>query len=153
MDSKNMCMKKTLWSLIVVATLFVLKPFINAFGCDYKLYQESPTFEFSSTCNRGFVVSDIHDMSSNTRFIRKALYGYWNGYSFNIPVYEKIWYLDGVSNKSFTIDPFSRYTVMNLWSLYSYTPEDGLVYSFLEDNDGHLFYYRFDKTPIRGFIN
>lgn len=141
--------------LSLILTPIVLFPFINSLGCDFAFYKESQTYKFNSRCRNGVVTSDIYDKTTNTRVIRKALYGYMNDYSFNIPFYSKeIARPDSVDGLVIGDDfePFARFDVLNLWSLYSFKAyEKNHYYSFIEDNDGYIFDYSFYKTPKRGF--
>ncbi|HDV5422822.1 TPA: hypothetical protein RI748_002422 [Vibrio cholerae] len=144
-------MSRIYFFVLSLASLYVFKPFINAWGCDFAFYQNNENFKFKSTCRNGIVLSDVYDKRNQSRLIRKSLYGYWGGISYNIPIYSK---KINYSNAEFDVDPFFSHEVLQLWTLSSFKdPYENMVYSLLDSKEGYMFHYSYDKTPKRAVLD
>ncbi|EGQ7641401.1 hypothetical protein NPV54_002578 [Vibrio cholerae] len=136
---------------ISLTSLYVIKPFINAWGCDFAFHQNNEVLKLKSMCRNGIVVSDVYDKRNQSRLIRKSLYGYWDGISYNIPIYSKE---INYSNAEFDVDPFFSHEVLQLWTLSSFkNSNENVIYSLLDSKEGYMFNYSYDKTPKRGVID
>lgn len=104
------------------------------------------------SCKSGILVSDFFEKNTNTRTLRKSIYGYWNGFAFNIPVYQKKYVVKSSNDSSIT--PITRYEIYSIWSIYPYQSAYGnTVYTFLDSNVGFLLESKFIYNPSYGFIN
>lgn len=145
-------MYKIIIILIITLTLFIIKPFINGLGCDFKINNENQVVKYSITCNNGLVLSDFYDKKSETRTIRRSFYGYWGGYVYNIPFYQSK-YITSTSGIQSSISKLSKYEISTLWSVYLIEPSnENISYSFLNDKDGTILASKYIHKPNYGFI-
>ncbi|QIR98760.1 hypothetical protein ACEZDF_12765 [Vibrio alginolyticus] len=145
-------MNKYLIFLILAFTIFTIKPFINGLGCDFNFINENKIIYHEMTCKSGVLVSDFFEKNTNTRTLRKSIYGYWDGFAFNIPVYQKKYVVKN-SGKS-GITPITKYEIYSIWSIYPYQSSyDKKTYTFLDSNSGILLDSNFIYVPSHGFID
>lgn len=145
-------MYKIIIIVIIILTIFTIKPFINGLGCSFEINNENQVVKYSITCNNGLVLSDFYDKVSETRTIRRSFYGYWGGYAYNIPFYQSK-YITSTSGIQSSISKLSKYEISRLWSVYVMNSSDeNISYSFINDKDGTILTSQYVHEPSYGFI-
>lgn len=137
--------------MVVIIGVYTLKPFINGLGCDFDYYQKNEKINYSLTCKHGLVISDFSDRITGFRTIRKSIYGYWAGYAYNIPIFEKKYVFPVASDSRISI--LTKFEILSLWSVYSVrSSSNNIVYSFIDGHEGNVLVSMFVKNPTHGFI-
>lgn len=102
-------------------------------------------------CKNGILVSDFFNKDSKVRTIRKSLYGYWNGFSYNIPIYQVKH--SEISHDAMPVSAITKYELYAIWSVYPIqSTYDNKTYTFLDSDDGTLLESNFIYKPRHGFI-
>ncbi|MGO4096347.1 hypothetical protein AB2327_17380 [Vibrio cholerae] len=139
------------YSFTFLVTFFVLKPFLNGIGCDFKYSQNNSKIIYTLKCKNGIVVSDFLDKTTNVRTIRKSIYGYWGGFVYNLPIFENKFKLFTEEDISTSI--LTKFELFSLWSIYSVqSKNDRKLYSFIDDYEANILVSNFDKPPVNGLI-
>lgn len=138
--------------VIIMLTIFIIKPFINGLGCNFKKNNENDAVKFNITCKNGMVISDFYDKKSEVRTIRRSFFGYWGGYVYNVPFYQKK-YITSTNKTQDSISTLTKYEISNIWSVYLTEASDKNVsYSFLKDLNGIILTSEYNLNPIYGFM-
>ncbi|MDL0445807.1 hypothetical protein [Vibrio alginolyticus] len=133
-------------------TIFTIKPFINGLGCGFKYINENTIIFHEMRCRSGILVSDFFEKKTNTRTLRKSIYGYWGGFAFNVPVYQKKYVVKNSGKNA--ISPITKYEIYSIWSVYPYkSADDNTTYTFLDSNFGILLESSSLSKPSHGFID
>ncbi|EGQ8442539.1 hypothetical protein [Vibrio cholerae] len=140
-----------LYVIVMIISLYTLKPFLNGLGCDFDYYQKNIKVSYSIKCKLGLVISDFSDRRTGFRTVRKSIYGYWGGYSYNIPIFENKYVFPVNSDSRISI--LTKYEILSVWSVYSVRSlSNKAVYSFLDGNEGNMLVSNFAREPTHGFI-
>lgn len=144
-------MIKALMILTPLLTLFTLRPFINGLGCKFKYLNEGPIIAHEVYCKNGILVSDFFVKHSKVRTIRKSLYGYWDGFAYNIPIYQKKY--SEANHAATPVTAITKYELHSIWSVYpNQSAHHNKTYTFLDSDDGTLLESNFAHKPRNGFI-
>lgn len=124
--------------------LFVFKPFINGFGCNFTLEAESVNYIQKNRCKMGILVIHTEDKFSGKIVVKKMRWGYWKGYNYTWNIETKIIKESANSMKSKT----DLYQVYNLIVGKSYKVKNKPKLAWVYDEPFEIIYFTSNQAKL-----